>query len=193
MFLTDALSLSHVPRWVVVRTLRAQSTADHSFRVAMILQEILTRHPRLTRAENVLNEESTVPAMIRPFNAIWHALTHDIDECVTGDIPGIAKQHMRAKREIPDLVPDKPDIGVTLPEIQLVKLADLMETYTFLELEAVGPHAQSVVQWLREDVLSKVISEAQSAGLVDSLKIEAITRAIISEKGRLRTYGPYKP
>lgn len=185
MFITDALALSHVPRWTVVRTLRQQSTADHSFRVAMITREILTRHPKLTMTNP---EEDQIIPVIREANVIWHALAHDIDECVTGDIPSIAKQHLRAKRDIPDLVPDAPAIGVTTPEINVVKLADLIEAYTFLRLEGTGEHAQAVREWLYTRIDDQMVL---MDNLIQRKLIVNLIRDITHERGRLRTFEPY--
>ena len=193
MFITDALSLSHVPRWVVVPMLRTQTVAEHSFNVAMIAQELMSRNPAIT-SHHVDDEMGTAP-LVRRENVIWHALTHDIDECVTGDIPGIAKQHMRAKRDIPDLVPDRPSIGVTLPEIQLVKLADIIESYTYCAKYGLGPHARDVQIKHLLPVLEEAINEASRAGLISGggLGLMNLAFDIVNEKGRLRTFEEYTP
>lgn len=194
MFITDALSLLHVPRWAVVRMSRPQSVAEHSFAVAMITQELMTRNPDIV-LRNSPEDDGVIRGVVRHDNVIWHALTHDIDECVTGDIPGIAKQHMRAKREIPDLVPDRPPIGVTLPEIQLVKLADIIETYTYCVMFGHGPHANAVAEKHLFPMLERARLDSQEAGLVskDQTKFMKLIHDILAERGRLRTFDPYKP
>lgn len=182
MFITDALALSHVPRWVIVPTVRTQSVAEHSFNVAMIVQEILTRCPELVTGD---------PPAIRREAAIWHALTHDIDESVTGDIPGIAKRWMRSKRDIPDLVPDVPLVGVTLGEMRLVKLADTIDAYTWLRRNTNSPHGYKVVEWLRSEKIPKAIDDCK--GILDDRTIYMMILDIFEESGRLRTDGDYNP
>lgn len=73
--------LSSVPRWGIVRVLQRQSVADHSFYVAVYadaLADLLGWGPE-HRAH-----------LLR--SALWH----DVDEIVSGDIPG------PVKRQIPE-------------------------------------------------------------------------------------------
>lgn len=88
MFERDIRDASHLKRWAIVRTLRDQSVAEHSFYVAVYTNDIcisLNMPP-----------EITLPA-------IQYALWHDVsDEIFTGDIPGPSKRallgHGEAKR-----------------------------------------------------------------------------------------------
>lgn len=181
MFITDALALSHVPRWVIVPTVRTQSVAEHSFNVAMIVQEILTRCPEVVVTHGIRREA-----------VLWYALVHDIDESVTGDIPGIAKRWMRSKRDIPDLVPDTPSAGVTLDEMRIVKLADVIDAYTWIKVNGIGQHACEAAQWLKDHKLYKALDEC--GGVIDNQgQILDLITNIVLQKGRLRTDADYDP
>lgn len=167
MFITDALALSHIPRWVIVPLIRSQSVAEHSFNVAMIASEIMQRAPQVE---------------VRPLNVLWHALTHDIDECVTGDLPSTAKRLLK-----PDytsgLVLDKPDIKVTLVEHNLVKLADIIEAYTFCAKNAHSEHAKNV----RDHYLYPRLTAAVHGSIFnDYAPLMDMVADIIAERGRLR-------
>lgn len=167
-FITDALALSHVPRWAIVPHTRLQSVADHSFRVAIIADEI--------RRKAKLDHDK-----VRPLNLLWGALVHDIDECVTGDIPGPVKSFLRFNRDAPPpvvLPEDRP--ALTLDEIKLLKVADIIEAATFISQWGVGAHAAQVY-----DSLSRKVAEL----LQDKpYKKEAvhIMQEILTDFGRLR-------
>lgn len=133
MYLTDALALATVPRWTVVRTVRPQSVAEHCFNVSIIVHEILEREPQLA-----------LSGAVRPYNLVFHALHHDIDECVTGDIPRHAKNFLRPKRDLPAMVKGVPSVGINVRELDIVKFADLMEAATFINMNGVGAHALAV-------------------------------------------------
>lgn len=161
--LTDLLSLSHVPRWAIVRHHRAQSVAEHSFNVTLIARELVGR----------LKVDDVRLDCITGF-----ALAHDVDECVTGDIPSPAKKHFRAREPFVSGFTQ-----VTLKEIQVVKLADLIEAHTWIAMNGLGPHAGQVADHLYE----KVMAFAGALGWADCGAIIALVHEIISEAGRLRT------
>jgi len=103
------LNLSYVPRWVIVPMMRQQSVADHSFRVAVIVTELLAR----------INHGRPDLIPYPDFGAIlYSALLHDEKEAVTGDTPA-----PRKPVEVPD---DAYDL--------IVKAADIMETRTWLRM-----------------------------------------------------------
>lgn len=148
-FLNDALALSFVTRWTTVNTVRYQSVADHAYRAALIAYEIY-------RVYFTSNE------LVRPFNLLWHALTHDVDEAILGDIPSPAKKFLRPRRDIPtDALPRTPDIDVTITEMAITNLADKIEAVTFIRRHGCGPHAKRI-----EDRLMQVIAmTASEAGI----------------------------
>lgn len=73
--LRSKLNLTYVPRWTIVPMMRHQSVAEHSFRVALIAQDLGWRINR--------------PSL--SLSAAICALSHDAEESVTGDIPSTAK------------------------------------------------------------------------------------------------------
>lgn len=155
MFLTDALALSHVPRWAIVRHSRLQSVADHSYRVAIIARE-------LVRRLNWENREGLDVSRL-----VWLALVHDLDESLTGDIPAPAKKEMDPLR--PYLVTDVPGLhGATSIEIQVLRLADYIEAFTFIG-QTMGAHVERVVAAIRvriNDCLRVLILDKEQQELV---------------------------
>lgn len=97
--------LSHVPRWTVVPTIRKQSVAEHTFNVLWITKYLRSQLPSVYFDNDILSS----------------ALSHDLDEAVTGDVPAPNKQH-------------KP--LASLSEIELlVKCADTLEAVMFTHEE----------------------------------------------------------
>ncbi len=111
----DIRTLSHVPRWAIIRTEQQQSVAEHSYYVALYAAMIydMIDAPQCD-AEEVL----------------WHALVHDIDELVTGDIPSPVKNGIEA--------PDAHVLAGIGPAttnkevLKIVKLADILEAVMFI-------------------------------------------------------------
>lgn len=131
MNLKLALRASYVMRWTIVEMGgRGQSVAEHQWRVWLIataLWDSLFDHP-ISLDRHALME---------------HALTHDLGECLTGDIPTPGKKligteackvaELNAIREVSEELYNL-TYGVkgTLVEC-VVKIADLMESITYLE------------------------------------------------------------
>lgn len=167
--MNDLLALSHVPRWVIVSTSRPQSVAEHSFRVAIILLEICKRI-------GVGCEQSTLQ---------W-ALMHDGAESRTGDLPmGIDVPKDVEYRECPWLEGQQ----VYARGRILVKLADLVETATWISRWGVGPHATSIAIHLRRYTIeqARLFSFHPDCGYTGlDILIEQIMDDITSEIGRFR-------
>ena len=164
-FLTDALSLSIVPRWSVVPHIGQQSVADHSIRVVFIADEIRRRMK---------------DSPYRQLNLLWGALIHDVEECVTGDIPGPAKALMcyDRRRHAPLVeVPDGP--GLTLAEIKLIKVADLIEAATYINMWGKGLHAQHAYAHLKEKIEDLHTEPYYTAAA-------SVMQEILLDSGRLR-------
>lgn len=116
-----ARRLMDVPRWNIVPVLRKQNVAEHSFHVAWITMILTSRH---ARRQN-LNE------------ALAYAITHDVNESITGDIPSNFKRHM--KQEV-EAVEDEHFGGevYSCPNGDVktvVKCADYIEALLYLEEE----------------------------------------------------------
>lgn len=160
MRVTDLLALSHVPRWVNVRHSPAQSVADHSFRVCAIYLELCAR----------LRKDPSLRGLT------W-ALCHDGLEGYTGDIPADFKDTI--KEEVGKA---ETALGVVLAEkpldsdLRLIKLADRIETFTFISMSGIGPHAERVREICRGQL-------QESAG-DDWNTIRLLVRDIIEETDR---------
>lgn len=167
--IVDLLSLGHVPRWVIVRHHRSQSVAEHSFNVACIAHELYVRH-----------ESSFSNADVRIANILLRALYHDLEECITGDMPTPAKKLFTRDHTVPPVA----DItSVTMVELQVVKLADLIDAYTWIEVHGLGSHAQSVTNWLER----KLYDYRNSLDWADEKVTNKLVDEIQTETGRLRT------
>lgn len=79
MFEREIRDLDFVPRWAIVRTVRPQSVATHSFFVTAYVNDLCL--------------ELDVP-MKTHLAAMQYAVCHDWDEVLTGDIPGPHKHKL---------------------------------------------------------------------------------------------------
>lgn len=75
-FSPDWRDMAYVPRWAIARRNRHQYLAEHSYFVAVYADQIA----------RLIGWQGDYADLMR------HALYHDIDETVTGDIPGPAKR-----------------------------------------------------------------------------------------------------
>lgn len=120
--LVKALKLSHVPRWAIIDTMKEQSVADHSFRVAVLSTRIFSLLVSVKPKEML--------DMVESHDLLEYALLHDIDEALTGDIPSTYKREDRCDPgfdEDSDLVK------------AIVKVADNIEAIIFLKRYGIRP------------------------------------------------------
>lgn len=75
MFEREIRDMAFVPRWAIIRTLRQQSIAEHSFFVAAYADQLCW----LIEREDLAYE------------AVRYAMLHDLDEILSGDISSPAK------------------------------------------------------------------------------------------------------
>lgn len=113
--------LSHVPRWAIIRTIKQQNVAEHSYYVAIYAKEI---------AEFVNLDKDEVPLLV------WVALLHDAEEMVTGDIPTPSKErhlHIQRYQILRDVeIGLSPDTNLSLAAHKILKIADCFEAIMFL-------------------------------------------------------------
>ena len=115
MKITESLRLAQVKRYPICYTNRDQSVAEHSFNVMLIAQELVKEHDDPDLYLKVLG----------------YALTHDMDEVETGDIPSPFKRKLREK--CPEVIPildGEPKVDDTVR--QVVKLADYLESIHYI-------------------------------------------------------------
>jgi len=122
MKIQDLMRISSVKRWHIVATAKEQTLADHTCRVAILAYEIAMRLGYI----HEWGEEGDI---------LLTALTHDTDEIMNGDTPG------NTKNSIEDEVLPK-----TTTEM-VVKLADVLETYLFIQQYHVDRHGKQVAHW----------------------------------------------
>jgi 5'-deoxynucleotidase YfbR-like HD superfamily hydrolase len=112
---TDPLfrDMMDVKRWAIVPTLRKQSIAEHQYLVMLYVMDIC----------KITNTALSVPLLI-------YAALHDADELHSGDIPTPYKD--------PGTIYDRKGYAkrykdkLTIKELDIVKLADMIEAVMFL-------------------------------------------------------------
>jgi len=149
MRLSDTYRASDVFRWQIVKVIRPQSIAEHSYQVAMIAHQIIKLiEPNQYKRETIELE------ILR-----W-ALYHDTPEVMTGDIATPLKQYLKNQgthgcieelegKVCPNFDEYRP------PETSLVykvvKLADILEAIKFLSENAATKHGEDVMESLKKD------------------------------------------
>lgn len=131
------LRLGIVPRWAILPMIQKQCVATHCFLVERIARHIATEIFGITEHMH-LDEISQ-----------W-ALHHDDEEAIIGDIPSPGKQYVKIFDIICPQPPSYPH------HVNIVKIADLMETYFFIQRDFkmgnmyIAKHAEMLASRLRE-------------------------------------------
>jgi len=143
MKINDILRASGVTRWHIVRMVRPQSLAEHTFDVVMIARAIAK------------------VAGIDDYEIIKAALLHDLDEIVTGDIPTPTKARARENGwELNELYKSVTGREITSDEALVIQLADKLADLYWLWLYALGPHSNRVYETMAEAYNEYVRSES---------------------------------
>ena len=145
----DRLRASSVKRWHIVSTRKRQSLAEHSFNVAHI-------------AMAILDELSSLVHWGGPVCVI--AMNHDIDEVLTGDMPTPAKNKAGYR------------FDVALSPAVIVKMADIIDAYTFIKLNAVDRHGDEVIKYV-SITYHKMVKDSP---MRTANAIEKVTRDILT-------------
>lgn len=138
---------SSVKRWHIVRTSTAQSLAEHTFNVMCIVIELSNR---LRWASGPAERLALVGT----------AMTHDLDEIWSGDIPTPAKP----PKKWPNYVADN----------SIIMVADLMDALLFIRDNAVDSHGRKVQEYLEQmwrDMLQSVHKDLAQAAVDVCLEI----------------------
>lgn len=163
MKITDIQRAAWVKRWGIVRTMREQNIAEHSFMVAMIAEEICNR------IGWEFNEGGAMHGM-RGYEVLRWALWHDLAEVFTGDIPTPMK--LKIKESNPELLQQIEDEFA--PEVKalrertnpmwvdIVKIADYVEAIAFLDREAGNKEAVAVKELLTHQMMSELSKQNAS-------------------------------
>jgi hypothetical protein len=132
--LRQLLTLSHVPRWGIIDTTKNQTVGEHTFRVMALAKALcfyITPHASIAVDLGVVLVE---------------ALTHDQDECESGDMPTPYKRRMGLCNQVVKEIPER----------RVVKLADTLEAV--IHLDRYGIRSDRVRALLYEEALSQAIT-----------------------------------
>jgi HD superfamily phosphohydrolase YqeK len=137
MKIQDVLRAGSVRRWGIVRTTVDQMLPEHMWNVTMIAVEIANRAGIEVTAD-----------------LLMAAMTHDLDEVHTGDIP------TTIKRRIPQLttVAKMDTAGLDFTVHDIIKIADDIEAFWFINDYAADRHADKV----REECFDKMMVRIES-------------------------------
>lgn len=166
--------LAHVKRWAIVRTIRDQSVAEHSYYVTMYANDV---------ASYLGLDESVQLTILK--RALWH----DVDEILTGDIPGPHKKKIIDKEKAKTFFQaamgtifgqrahrdgNEPDTDAHRTQLvaAILKVSDLMEAIHYLEEEETmgngnvahlkDPHWQQVLSCCSDIFVLLRTKEAES-------------------------------
>lgn len=153
MKIQDLMLAQDVKRWTIVRTIRDQSLAEHTFNVVMIARDIARR----------LDVDDT--------KIIKYALDHDLDEILTGDIPTPAKDRLK----ISTSYDGKSFKECDSRESSIVAMADIIEAIAFITDNQVGRHAHKVGDYL----MNRFQSRCNLIGAMDPKLIEACNGVVM--------------
>ena len=138
----DVMRMMVIKRWGIVSMTRTQSVAEHSYNVAMM-------------ALNIYNNSRRLDVSVEWILTL--ALTHDLPEIHTGDIPMSLKTDdiKRAVKEYENAAyPKLSAFKQQSREIELlvVKIADIMEAITYCRRYSDDPRSNEVIQGLRDAI-----------------------------------------
>jgi len=151
-FPKELRTLQFVPRWAIVRTSRTQSVAEHSYYVALYSRWIIRAVCCIKwLADNDVGVDEVLDA----------ALTHDIEESFTSDIPNPIKKYAGLRENVlfkawesktatdrfGDFYKEPRE-----PIKRIVMLADIMEACAFLseELRMGNKEVQEILNTMME-------------------------------------------
>lgn len=139
------MDCQHVKRWSMVGTNKESNVASHSFNVAVIAMAIAKKMPLTGDPEHSI---------------CYYAITHDVAEAYTGDIPTPTKTRMKKEGFNPDAMEGMAQEEVASEHFQkIIKAADLIDNYVFIREHAVGARGR----WAAKEVegrLSRYLSAA---------------------------------
>jgi len=131
------MDCQHVKRWNLVATTIESNVASHSFNVAVLAMAINNR----MRNVGDTNE----------MEICYHAIMHDVDEAETGDMPTPTKAALREAGVNPNaLYPTQGKVQPPSAKVrQIIKLADLLENFSFISEYGAGTRARAAAAEVR--------------------------------------------
>lgn len=163
----DVMRMMVIKRWGIISMTRTQSVAEHSYNVAMM-------------ALNIYNNSRNLGVNVE--RILMLALTHDLPEIHTGDIPMSLKTDdiKQAVKEYENAAyPKLSAFKQQSKEIELlvVKAADIMEAITYCRRYSDDPRSNEVIQGLH-DALTNLLNSIPDSmvAIRDDLK-EAVDKS----------------
>ena len=163
----DVMRMMVIKRWGIISMTRTQSVAEHSYNVAMM-------------ALNIYNNSRCLDASVERILIL--ALTHDLPEIHTGDIPMSLKTDdiKQAVKEYENAnYPKLSAFKRQSKEIELlvVKIADIMEAITYCRRYSDDSRSNEVVQGLHDAITNLLNSIPDSMVAVREDLKEAIEKS----------------
>ena len=139
---SDVMRMMVIKRWGIISMTRTQSVAEHSYNVAMM-------------ALNIYNNSRRIDVSVERILTL--ALTHDLPEIHTGDIPMPLKtdEIKQAVKEYENATyPQLSAYKYHCMEVELlvVKVADIMEAITYCRRYSDDPRSNEVIQGLHDAI-----------------------------------------
>ena len=163
----DVMRMMVIKRWGIISMTRTQSVAEHSYNVAMM-------------ALNIYNNSRNLDVSVEWILVL--ALTHDLPEIHTGDIPMSLKtdEIKQAVKEYENAACPKLSMFKQQSkeiELLIVKAADIMEAITYCRRYSDDPRSNEVIQGLHDAITALLGTIPDSMVAVrDDLK-EAIDKS----------------
>lgn len=138
----EVMRLYHVKRWNMVEVSRPQSVAEHTFGVIAIALAIVERIHSGGDCEDL---KAAV---------MQCAFIHDVGEVMIGDVPTPVKNLCKEVREVEYRLSfaglAHTQFGKEVKEI--VKLADMIEGYVYLQRYGSGLHAETIIKECADEI-----------------------------------------
>lgn len=164
--LKQVMRLSSIKRWGIMEMSKDQSVAEHSYNVAMIANMLLTA---MFAREGDGHHGTDMDAFMRceeelfAWTLLEYALSHDLPELATGDIPTPLKKEIGASlskwedKEFPNLKTYKSGIASSMPSVLLLcKIADLIDAVQFGAKHCVDDRKEEVLCEMRSRIIQTI-------------------------------------
>ena len=160
------LDLDAISRWSMVNTTTRDTVASHSFRVAMIAIAI----------QKEINPEDI--GVIK--DLAYYAIFHDSEEAYSGDIATHVKVKLKNAGVDINAIFARDD-GAPDYIRQIIKAADMMDAYIFIQHHGIGPRAADALTYniIRWNEFSK------------NSKCEVVRKASVAVYNKIMTRGEF--
>ncbi len=165
--LTDLMRLDLIQRWATVEVSRPQSVAEHSFRVAVLVDDFV--HSVLGGYVFVGQNKGKLWLWENSRDALEFALVHDGAESRTGDINHLFKQYLfaiaSAEHKVCPWLEEEP-----IPSLEVravVRLCDRLEGYLYLRHwgRATDPDLEFYLDGLNDQVVRATAEAAEELSI----------------------------